>query len=525
MKKTHILGFVTLVLIASFGACKKDIVAEEPEQPAAPTFVAAGGVPTLVFTPAVTTLFTGDFYSVSGGDKILFTDLSITSENGSKVSDMTNLAISFRKDNGLDSVIIRFPQILSNTLSLDLAQYGMILATKQNVQVRVQAHLNPVHKGTFRIAVRLRYSGPSGSGTLSQSGPIISCQAGGISVEIPAGKSVRSTMIGNRDTLLAINTETYGTRQSLDFHCAADGSHKNETIRMLSLIDEKGVQVGSTVPNILGTFRFSEIQQDTMQKKTYYVVSDLQNDAPTGHEFGIRLTSIKSRDVVTNILTETTYNTVGNKFVVFGTKLSIVSMSTPTRIANGELPISITAYTAKGGSAWLGQFKQKIVIADNGADSIIDIRNFKLRINGVVIAKEFVFFSKANGDTAKVHDEQDDVVYATILGGYFLPKDVTVTVELLGTIKGVAGVGDAIAATLVISDPVDFTNRYFTRALNQGLGRLGPSPAISGSGVVYDFIWSDNRAVNHSGLFGISSNDWFNGAFIDTTRVHTTVLQ
>lgn len=525
MKKNHILGFVALVLIAGFGACKKAPIMDEPEEPSAPTFVAGAGVPTMVFTPAVTALFIGDFFDKSGGHKISGADVIVTPDNGSKLTDMTNLVLSFRKENGLDSVVIPFPVISSNTITVDLAQYGMILATNQNVQVRVQAHVNPVHKGTFRIAVRLRYSGPSGPGTLSQSGPIVNCHAGGISVEILGGKSIKATVVGNRDTLQTINITTYGSSQSLEFSYDAEGAYKNETLRSLSLVDEQGVQLGNTAPNFVGKFLFSGIVQDTMKKKTYYVVSDLNSDAPTGYEFTVKLRSIRSRDLITGIFAETTHGVVGNKFVAYGVNLLVATNPTPARLVNGEQVIASATYTAKSGSGWLSQFKDKIVIAGNGSGTLVTIGNFKLRVNGVTLAKELVFFSKANGDTLKVHTESDEIVHTTLLGGYFLPKDMPVTIELIGTIKGVAGVGDAIATTLVISDPLDLQNRYVVRDPSQRLARLYSSPSNSSNGIVYDFIWSDNSAVPHSGTFGISSDDHFNGHLVSTKNVRTTILQ
>jgi hypothetical protein len=523
MKSKFIQGFVALVVLTiTMGASCEKVPIEEPlPQPSAPTFMVGTGVSTMVFTPTATNLFVADFYSISGGDRILFADVTITPENGGKTTDITNSVLSFRKDNDRDSVVIPFSAPSSNTFSVDLSQYGMILATKQNVEVRVRAHLNPAHKATFRVAVRLRYSGLLGPGTLSQSGPIISCQAGGISVEILGGKNVQRTTLGKNDTLQIIKFTTYGRMQRIEISHDAVGLYKNETIGSLNIFDEQGVQVGNSAPNMAGKFYVSNIVQDSMLSKTYYVTSMSQNGAQTGHEFGVRLTTIRSRDVVTNIISETTHNVVGNKFVAYEGFPEIVRNPLPTnKLANGKQVYHSITITMRGGSGTFSQLKNKIIVADNGLVNNLELKNLGVIIAGTDFSN--ASFSFENGDSAKVIKKGTSEVYYTLVGGYNFPKDVPIKIDFVGLNSGTGGAGDGISTETVFDEEINLDSRHLTMAPNESIARLDTKMENSSSGKKYAIIFSDEITP---AIPGISPPKFTNSFFIVRKNFGYSVLQ
>jgi hypothetical protein len=282
----------------------------------------------------------------------------------------------------------------------------------------------------------------------------------------------------------------------------------------------------SEVTSISGIFVFKNTSENLTVLKKYVVKAKLKEGIRTGDRCTASLVRIETEDgngdryeirPLTPLL--------GNEFV---TTASILEVRTGTltsqQLTNGENKVGSDTLIMRGGNGTIAQISRSIVIADNGHDSTIDIRNLRVRVNGVFLAQEKVFFSKRNGNDATIYTESDTEIFITFLGGLLLLKDMNVLVELFGTVRGIE-IGDAIASKLMTDDPLDLLRRTLSRAQRQHIGRLHTSATLSDNGIVYKVIVSDRSSPNTNANMGIASIDFSNGYFVDESKIKTIIIQ
>jgi len=515
MKKNLMFGFIWFTLFTI--GCKKEIGSTGESL----VFTSKTITDTIVWTPSTAFLYKGNVVNKRGSHTINRAVVTVTRSNGFLITDIKDLKIR-KMDNG-GQVFERSIQTVTSSNSFEL---GLPFIVGQSAEIEISATLDPVHNGQVQVDVEFFYSSPSGIGSKKLSGPRIRCETSTVIFTPLERKPIVSVLTSSEPEVFAFSLKSEGLVQKLnEIVFAYNGTLGHETISRVMLFTKQGVKVAEAA-NASGVFRFNNLSDNLSSLKEYIVKAALRQGIRTGDRWTVSLVRIETQDTKGDKYEiKPLVQLPGNEFVTFASLLEVkTNPLSNTQARNGEVVLASQTFTSKGGSTSLVQFKKKIAIANNGPQDTIDIRNFKLRIGGVMVPATQVFFSKPNGDSAKVYTLSDEMVYITLLGGRTIPADQSITVEFVGTLRGI-GEGDAVSTFMVIDDVLDLDRRHITRAPNQHVGRLHTSSALSANGVLYDVLWSDRSAPNHSVIFGISSADGSNGRFIDKKDLYASVLQ
>lgn len=513
MKKLIMAG----IIILCFYGCRKKVMSSLTIEP---TFTATNLTDTIFRSPATVTFFKG---SVTGSAMSLTrARISIVVQQGMELGEITNLSLIF-----VDNIGQRLEYTLPSVAQSQTVDIVVPFQGTQQAEVTLSALVSTKKGGRIKMELELFYTTPTMSGSIQRSGSFIRFESASASLEIKEQVALRSVVTSEKPTLIEFSLKGEGLAQRVTIlHSEYVGSLGYHTITSLALLNKQGVQIASA-QNVGGKFTFTGMNEDIATLKEYSLVPTLNQEQGfrTGDRFTIRIISFTTKEVVSGKEVNYMVNKTGNEVVAYKSMLEIKTNLFPSSpLINGDQRLSYHTFTMKGGDGTLVQIPYKIILADNGTDSTMDIRNLRVRVNGMFLEKEIVFFSKRNGDSVNVYGESDSEIFATFLGGISLFKDVVVTIEFFGTIRGIS-TGDAVATAVSIDDPLDLPRRTLSRAQGQHIARLHTSSTLSSDGVVYGLLWSDRSSRNHSAVMGIASDDFINGQFIDKKNLAVSVLQ
>ncbi len=192
---------------------------------------------------------------------------------------------------------------------------------------------------------------------------------------------------------------------------------------------------------------------------------------------------------------------------------SVAKVAIPSALSANGTAMKAYAHTvtAINGAVAVKQFAYGIAIADNGVQGTLELGTLKFLENGVDITSK-VAFSNAAGTALTKLGETDTKVFVTYsIGESRIEKDAKTLYELVVTPSGMSD-GDGFSAGLLGDNSAPYSGyRYVNKGTVGVHAKLAPTKTASDNSDVYHFIWSNLSSESHSGVFGLSSDDWFNG--------------
>ena len=206
---------------------------------------------------------------------------------------------------------------------------------------------------------------------------------------------------------------------------------------------------------------------------------------------------------------------------------SINSLAPATnQIVNGQrielLSLEITASALDDNA--VKQLSAQHIFADNGINDTLmfdSLRVFRAGndITSVVTivdagGNEIHFLSELVATHNKFY-----VVYTSGAGEFVIPKGVTEKFTVTGIARGFRS-GDGSSTTAIFDTgqlPANFL--YLNKGTNGMHAKIFSSPTTTSGANQYiqNFVWSNMSGPSHSGIYSISSKDWFNSFGLEIT--------
>lgn len=216
----------------------------------------------------------------------------------------------------------------------------------------------------------------------------------------------------------------------------------------------------------------------------------------------------------------------GNQLYVYKSipTVSSVDLTNTTTLVNGQAQdlYKFTVAASPQGNATLKQFILTTTWSDGGTADTLEVESWKLFEDGVDITDK-VTIQDEDGNTVEstsgmLEGDEDLTVSWDTTKESVIAAGTSKTYTLRGTpqafrVTGADTQGDTVSFYLATDATHNSTKVYLNgTATATTLWGLHTAAAATGSGTLYEFIWSDNSAAPHAEAENASSSsDWANG--------------
>ena len=171
--------------------------------------------------------------------------------------------------------------------------------------------------------------------------------------------------------------------------------------------------------------------------------------------------------------------------------------------------ISITITAPSQGDVGFKQFGFPVVLADNGTNDTLELGTPRFELDGVSISTRSC--ENASGDTISKLGENDQHLFVTFTNEITIPAGTSKKIELWLTPKNFdQSEGDGFGIGFA-GDAEQTAYQYVNKGTSGFHAKLAGTQSATNSAKVYNCLWSDKAHPSHTGLYGLSSPDWYNG--------------